>query len=165
MHLRWLFLLAAFFIAWHGSGPTVSWGLDNATKARLSREIQELVRKSPKYVWGGSESYEKGLDCSGMLYFACRRAGLLVSRTTARNMALGRCGWNFDLIELRGADELDIWWWTFTEDRPFGHVGIAFGHKDSWPAVVHASQSRGRVVQDAIKGWVISDNAQIGRLK
>jgi hypothetical protein len=133
-------------------------------------EIQRVVDKSPKYVWGGSESIEKGLDCSGFLFYVARKAGLLVSRTTALNMSRGMCGWHFDTIELRDAQELDIWWWTFSDkpgaSRPNGHVGISFKHtKDGWPAVVHASQSRGRVVTDAIKGWVVEDCTKIGRLK
>ena len=126
-----------------------------------------LLDKSPKYVWGGSESYEKGLDCSGMLFFACRRAGLLVSRTTARNMALGRCGWDGVDIELRDYEELDIpfWSWRDHPDRPDGHVGIFFGWKNGWPAVVHASQSRGRVVQDELKGVFLKDMTKIRRLQ
>jgi hypothetical protein len=141
--------------------------VDNATKTKLALEIQRLVDKAPKDTWGGSESYEQGLDCSGALYFACRRAGLLVSRTTARNMEMGRCGWDSIPVELRDTQDLDIWWWTFASkpDRINGHVGIAHGWKDGYPAVVHASQSRGRVVQDAIKGWVINDCTSLRRLK
>ena len=155
-----------------GSGPTHSWGLDNASKALFSEEIQRLVDRAPKYVWGGSESEEKGLDCSGFLHLAAiraknRGAKLYVSRTTARNMALGRCGWDAVDVELRDSEDLDIWWWTFPSkpDRINGHVGIAHGHKDGWPAVVHASQSRGRVVSDPIKGWVLNDLTALRRLE
>ncbi|HEY6019777.1 MAG TPA: NlpC/P60 family protein [Candidatus Paceibacterota bacterium] len=141
--------------------------MDNETKTRFAMEIQRILDRSPKYVWGGSESEEKGLDCSGFLHLAARRAGLLVSRTTARNMALGRCGWDAVDVELRDMEDTDILWWTFASkpDRINGHVGTAHGHKDGWPAVVHASQSRGRVVQDPIKGWVLTDLTALRRLK
>lgn len=151
--------------------------MDDATKERFKIETQKMLDRSPRYVWGGADPdveifdtqkkiKARGVDCSGMVYYIARRAGLLVSRTTSRNMALGRGGWNTDDVELRDSEDPDIWWWTFSPDRPEGHVGISHGHtKDGDPAVVHASGSRGRVTTDAIRGWVITSCTKIGRLK
>jgi len=151
--------------------------MDDVTKERFKIETQRMLDRSPRYVWGGADPdveifdtqkkiKAKGVDCSGLAYYIARRAGLLVTRTTARNMSLGRGGWSHDAIELRDAEDPDVFWWTFSADRPEGHVGISHGHtKDGWPGVVHASGSRGRVVQDAVKGWVVEDCTKIGRLK
>ena len=152
--------------------------MDDVTKERFKIETQRMLDRSPRYVWGGADPdveifdtkkkiRAKGVDCSGMVHYIARRAGLLVSRTTARNMELGRCGWDAVDVELRDSEDLDIWWWTFPSkpDRINGHVGIAHGHKDGWPAVVHASQSRGRVVSDPIKGWVLNDLTALRRLE
>jgi hypothetical protein len=90
----------------------------------------------------------------------------MVSRTTAKNMAEGRCGWDGVDVQPDEMGELDIPFWTWADKphRPNGHVGVLFGHKDGWPAVTHASQTKGRVVVDQMKGPFLRDLTKIRRL-
>lgn len=91
----------------------------------------------------------QGLDCSGYLFLAAKRAGLPVKRTTAARMARGECGWTGRRVAAcADAEKLDLGFWTFDKARPHGHAGAFLGKGGP---VTHASSSRG-VVAEPLKG-------------
>lgn len=143
-------------------------------EARFTQELWRIIDRQPKYTWGGSEREDQGLDCSGYIFLAARRACsgkpddpfCKVGRTTAYNMALGLAGWDGINIKLRMARELDIPFWTW-RDKPHrinGHVGVLIRDRAGSPKVTHASQLRGRIVVEDLKGKLETDISVIRRL-
>ncbi|MEJ2718512.1 MAG: NlpC/P60 family protein [Deltaproteobacteria bacterium] len=117
----------------------------------LTFELRSIINKHTPYAWGGSNDEREGLDCSGYIYLAARRAGLPVRRTTSRRMAIGDGGWTGIPVTLDDpancGDTLDLMFWTFAAKRPNGHVGVRWGKQ----RVTHASTRRG-VVIDRLSG-------------
>ncbi len=126
----------------------------------FGRELQSIINKNPRYLWGGSSDESKGLDCSGYLFLAARRAGMPVRRTTAGLMAEGHGGWTGKTVAFEDVDGLDLVFWTFKNSRPNGHVGAGW---DAGGKVTHASFRRG-VVIDEFKGRLKSAVTKIIRL-
>lgn len=143
-------------------------------KRAFEKELIVIIDKHPAYVWGGCESEEKGLDCSGYLFLAAKRAGIPVKRTTASAMYYGQGGWDAHHVKgwLDNGDHCDLVWWTWkTKDgtakphRPYGHVGVfLIGKKSGLIEVTHASGSKG-VVLEPLKGSLITDMAGVKRLR
>ena len=130
----------------------------------LEKQLRLIIAKHPKYTWGGAESEEKGVDCSGYITLASRRAGLPVHRTTALNMSRGLSGWIGRDILFRDTRGLDVVWWTFTAARPEGHVGVLIRHPATGiPACTHSSSKRG-VVCDYLQGSLFRDISKVRRL-
>jgi hypothetical protein len=154
-----------FCIASQLLGSTVE-ALTPEQEQKLEKEIWIIIDRQPKYVWGGAESEDKGLDCSGFLYLAARRANLPVRRTTALNMSRGLAGWHGINVKLHLARECDIPFWTWKgSDRKCGHVGILIRDRRGDPKVTHASQLRGRVVVEDLKGKLLTDLDTVRRLQ
>jgi hypothetical protein len=128
----------------------------------FERELQKIIDRRPRYVWGGSESEAKGLDCSGYIFLAARRAGLNVRRTTAIRMAEGESGWKGMTLSSIDKDHLDLIFWTFKTERPHGHVGAVWQHPKQ---ATHASSSKGCVVVAPIKGPLEDNISLIRRLE
>lgn len=131
-----------------------------------------LEQKNIPYVWGGAneERPEMGLDCSGFIYVAARKSGALAChRTTALEMQKRNGGWvgidlGSDSGGLRRASEGDIIWWTWKgKPRIHGHIGILTRDRSGSPAVIHASQSRGRVLVEEVKGRLLDDISWLRR--
>jgi len=78
------------------------------------------VRDLP-YKWGGSEIKDGGLDCSGLVHWISKRIGRPVPRTTSYKYYITTKG-----NDVHWSDaECGYWvWWTFSPDRPYGHIGI-----------------------------------------
>ena len=76
------------------------------------------------YVFGGSSFASGGFDCSGGIYYVQRYIGRPIPRTTSRKMYFlaGGAGKHWS-----DAECLDWIWWTFTPNRPHGHVGMHLG--------------------------------------
>lgn len=132
----------------------------------LDREVWFLIAKKPKYVWGGIDE-TKGLDCSGFIYCAAKRAGLPVRRVTAKDMRYGLGGWLGTDSELRKAEQLYLTFWTWGENpkREHGHVGIVvLGPRSRLYEVAHASQSRGSLVVQQCKGKLDTDISAVRKL-
>jgi hypothetical protein len=144
--------------------PLECAGLGINYEKSLEQQLRIIIAKHPRYVWGGSEDETKGLDCSGYIYLASRRAALPVSRTTSLSMSRG--GGNFighDIL-FRDARGLDFIWWTFTANRPQGHIGVLIRHPATGvPAVTHSSSKRG-VVCDYTTGALLRDISKVRRL-
>ena len=153
-------LCALFLIL--STGLAYGLGVNYADSFR--KNIQTIIDAHPRYVWGGSETESKGLDCSGYIYLSAKRSGMAISRTVARNMRYGLSGWVGYDIELRDTEELDLIWWTFSTARPHGHIGILWRDKAGLPAVTHASGSSRGVVVGWLQGSLFRDISAIRRL-
>lgn len=129
------------------------------------KNIQTIIDAHPRYVWGGSVSEAKGLDCSGYIYLGAKRSGFPVFRTTARNMRLGLGGWIGYDLSVFDSEALDLVWWTFTATRPDGHIGILWRDRDGMPTVTHASGSAKGVVVGFLQGSLFRDISGIRRLR
>jgi len=94
-----------------------------------------LEQRAPEYVWGASDpdvwtfdtkkqANRKGVDCSGSIFWICRKSGLPFPRVTAYKMYMGM-GWPGYVVDnWRDAAFPDLLFFTFTSDRLAGHVGI-----------------------------------------
>ena len=96
----------------------ITFALAPQYETALKQNLWLIIWKHPKYTWGGAESEEKGIDCSGYLYLAAKRAGIPVRRTTAIQMEAGLAGWTGKNVTLDDAGELDILWWTWPTSPP-----------------------------------------------
>ncbi len=152
-------MLLAQYFAGHDA-----WGLGPEYKESLKRQLTFIIAKHPQYTWGGAESLEQGLDCSGYLFLACKWAGIPgITRTTAWRMSLGLGGWHGKDIHLDDADECDLTFWTFNEQRQNGHVGAVVRGLDGEIHVTHASSRRG-VVLDDLDGVLVQRLTKLRRL-
>ncbi len=151
-------LLAQFF-----AGPD-AWALGPSYKRSLKRQLTFIIAKHPKFTWGGAESLDQGLDCSGYIFLACKWAGIPgITRTTALHMSLGLGGWRGKDIDLGDADECDLPFWTFKEDRQNGHVGALIHGTDGEIRVTHASVRKG-VVMGPLRGLLLQKLTKVRRL-
>jgi hypothetical protein len=145
------------------AGPE-SFGLSEAYKKSFKQQLSFIISKHPKYTWGGSTDLRKGIDCSGYLFLAAKWAGIPgVTRTTSQRMAMGLGGWIGRDIDFTEADECDLPFWTFRQDRPYGHVGVFLRHPYGMPGVTHASSTRGVVLRD-LTGPLLRNLSKFRRL-
>lgn len=140
-------------------------------EASFKYQLQEIIRKAPRYVWGGAESEQKGLDCSGYLFLAAKRAAIPgIKRTTALEMSRGNGGWTgVDILPdsvFSNVEPLDIpfWTWRHKPDRPEGHVGVFLLGNSGLLEVTHASKTQGHVVLVPFDGVLVRDLTKIRRL-
>jgi hypothetical protein len=94
-----------------------------------------LEQRAPEYVWGGSDpdvitfdtkkkAYRKGTDCSGSMFWIFRKSGFPFPRVTSNKMYLGM-GWpGYNVDNWRDTMFPDLIFFTFSSDRPAGHVGL-----------------------------------------
>lgn len=162
--MPWFWLL--LFLLWPGwlVTPDRVQGLDEVRKARFKRQLQLIIKKRPRYVWGGASDIT-GLDCSHYVWLAGKRSAFPVKYQTSLGMAKGFGGWRGKEVSLREADETDLVWWTWRKrpDRPFGHVGVLIRREEGMPAVTHASGKRGVVIDD-LRGVLLTDLVKVRRL-
>lgn len=78
-------------------------------------------------------------------------------------MSLGLGGWHGKDIDLADADECDLPFWTFKEQRQNGHVGAFLRGLDGEMQVTHASRRRG-VVLDDLQGVLVQKLIKLRRL-
>ena len=147
--------------------PVVSEALSPKYELALKQNLWIIISKHPKYTWGGAESEEKGIDCSGYLYLAAKRSGIPVHRTTAIQMEAGLAGWTGKKVTLDDANELDIIWWTWktSPQRRHGHVGffLVNNRGSKLLEVTHSSSSKGVIIQQ-LRGTLLRDISSIKRL-
>lgn len=73
------------------------------------------------YVWGGESAEEGGYDCSGALTACHRKIGKPIPRTTSRKLWILANG---DAKHWSNSTCGDWTFFTFSPDRPKGHVGM-----------------------------------------
>lgn len=117
-------------------GRTVD--LDGNPRAeRITKRVVDIALASigTPYLWGGSDA--NGFDCSGLIRFAYREAGIRLPRTSSAQMRAGMRV-QADPALLRVGDILG-----FSADRPgrTDHVGLYVGAGD----FIHSSSSGVRV--------------------
>jgi cell wall-associated NlpC family hydrolase len=152
-------LLSAQFSA----GPDAG-ALTKYHKKSFKRQLHLIIDQHPKYTDGGAGPLDKGLDCSGYVYLAARRAGIPgVSRTTSFKMSLGFGGWRGRDIALQDARDCDLLFWTLEKDRFNGHVGVFLLGDDGEATATHASSRRG-VVLDSLEGSLLRKLTRVRRL-
>jgi hypothetical protein len=139
-----LLLFSAFF-GWQSRAEALGPGYARA----FHWELKCIIELKPKYLWGGSTDEKKGLDCSGYVFLAAKRAGMPVRRTTSDRMAEGECGWEGVRVFRDEVRHLDLVFWTMKEKRPNGHVGVFYLDADH---VTHASSKHNRVVVVPVQG-------------
>ena len=132
-----------------------------ATKPDLCAKITaawESIEKYP-YVWGGSGPAHGGFDCSGAIYFVQARIGQPVPRTTSRKYQImargeprhwsqGECG--------------DWIWWTFTADRPFGHIGMHITADQVWQSGSSTGPTPTRMIPGGYWDGIFNETRQPG---
>lgn len=90
-------------------------------KDRMNYWTTMLERKAPAYVWGGVGM--SGGDCSGQVYYICHMSGLPYLRSTALMMWNG--AWPGKVTKSwKDAQFPNLIYFTFTANRPSGHVGL-----------------------------------------
>jgi len=88
------------------------------------------------YVWGGSQVSHKGFDCSGAIHHISKKMGRPIPRTTSVRMYLFFTSSNLHWTEAKCGDLI---WFTFTPNRPFGHIGMHSSDNIFW----HSGSSTG----------------------
>lgn len=135
-------------------------------KHSLRTNLWTIIERNPPYVWGGSESEARGLDCSGYVYLAARRSGLPVKRSTAFFMEKGLQGWVGNRAKLEECEELDLVWWTWktAPARIHGHVGVLLiNRRSGLLEVTHSSARKGVIIQP-MNGTLLRDMSSMKRL-
>ena len=145
------------------AGPE-AWAFAEHYKRSLKSQLHLIIAKHPKYTWGGAKDLDEGLDCSGYVYLAAKWAGIPgVSRTTSFRMSQGFGGWESREIGPGEADDCDLVFWTFRENRPEGHVGVLLQDDRGRHRVTHSSARRG-VVLDVLRGPLRENPTKVRRL-
>jgi len=158
-----LWLLLCWSLALSSAGPE-AWALGKHYQRSLKRQFNFIISKHPRYLWGGSSDLEKGLDCSGYLFLAAKWAAIPgITRTTSVRMSMGSGGWTGRDISLDEADECDLTFWTFADNRPCGHVGALLRDANGKLKVTHAGVRRG-VVLENLRGPMFPNLTKVRRL-
>ena len=126
---RFLWILMMLALVACSSSPS-SPGRAAASPGEQAAAVA-LEQVGVPYRYGGSGP--RGFDCSGLVHYAYRQAGLSVPRTTGQLWASAR---DVDRSDLRAGDLL-----FFRIEGKMSHVGIYLGER----RFVHAPQS-GRTV-------------------
>jgi len=117
----------------YGSGVS---GLIAAAQAQLGRP----------YVWS-AESPEDGFDCSGLVYYCLRQAGVSVSRWNALNYSQNS-SWQA-ITSLSDCQKGDLLFYKSDSNPNVNHTGIYLGGGQ----FIHASSSQGRVMISSCTGY------------
>jgi cell wall-associated NlpC family hydrolase len=132
--------------------------MSSALEKAWTVELETIISRHPHYQWGGATDEVKGLDCSGYLYLAARRAGFPVRRTTAKRMLEGNEGWVNIAVFPAERKPLDLGGWSFR--KRFDHIGLIW----KTPYTVTHSSSRRGVVVDELRGALVQYAESIKRL-
>ena len=126
-------------------------------RARYWADI--LVRKSPKYVWGG-EGLEGG-DCSGQAHWILKKAGAPFPRTTALKIWEGAWpGFNFTNWDSTTFPDGIFFSWKKNGD----HMGLV-NYKTDYPETldyIEASSGAGKFKETKFKKGSIYDKRFLG---
>jgi len=145
--LRLLLALAFIGSVLVGLGGLASAKSGNGCSGSIAEKAvcQARAQKGDPYVWGGKGS--NAFDCSGLTYYAYRKAGLDWSyRTAAGQYGYGVSkGRTVSIRNLRPGDLIFFNW----DGGEIDHVGIYAGNG----RMIHASSGRGRVVETDLNSY------------
>lgn len=118
-------------LAWLGgcATPPASRDSDTAARQRILAAAERLI--GAPYVLGGESP--GGVDCSGLVYYAYRQAGIRTPRTTAQQFQAGR--------PQRQVLPGDLLFFRTDRSGAVSHVGIYAGGG----RMIHASSGSGQV--------------------
>lgn len=133
--MRYIWLLVLLFLAGCASPPKSEpdWFHDDPsliTRQRILSLAENLL--DVPYVPGG-ETPSGGMDCSGLVYYTYRQAGLRVPRTAAQQYYAGR--------RTQRLMPADLLFFNTRKAPGVSHVGIYAGNGQ----MIHVSSSSGRV--------------------
>jgi cell wall-associated NlpC family hydrolase len=133
--MQYLWVLVLLFLAGCASQPKSEPDLFHndpslITRQRILNIAENLLGVA--YVPGGETPVE-GMDCSGLVYYAYRQAGLLVPRTAAQQYAAGR--------RPQRLMPADLLFFNTLKGRSVSHVGIYIGGGQ----MIHVSSGSGQV--------------------
>ncbi len=96
----------------------------------VCEKVQKYAQKAEgtPYVWG-AESLNKGMDCSGFIYWMQMQIGYPVPRTTAHKYWMMASG---EKKHWKNATCTNWVWWQFDPRRPYGHIGIMVENPKFW---------------------------------
>lgn len=126
---------------------------EKVTKCDRIKQAWETIEPFP-YVWGGESKDEGGFDCSGAVYKVQKYIGEPVPRTTAIKMAIMASGERKSWKEGNCGDWI---WWSFSPDRPFGHMGM---HTEQ-PYVWQSGSSTGPTRETMFEGSYWDKNFEV----
>ena len=134
LHARWTFVaswLLAGLLGLSGCAtpPTSSRDPHATTRQRILGAAEQMV--GTPYVLGGESP--AGVDCSGLVQYAYREAGIRIPRTTVEQFQAGR----FQQRVMPG----DLLFFRTDGSSRVSHVGIYAGKGQ----MIHASSGSGRV--------------------
>ncbi|WP_212756129.1 C40 family peptidase [Flexivirga aerilata] len=134
-----------------GGVPTDEPATDRAfSREALLAEARRHIGLA--YLWGGISP--AGLDCSGLVHYACRTLGLLVPRDAGDQYLA--C----DDIPVEDAEPGDLYFFAHP-DKPIHHVGIATGGG----RLLHAPSTGQVVVEEEIPEARLRTLVAAGRIK
>jgi len=113
---------------------------NSGTEKDICQKIMELAPQYYKYeyVWGGDDFVrDGGVDCSGWIFSISKKIGKPVPRTTSKKYYLTTDSPDAHWQE---ANCTYLVWFTFSPDRPYGHVGI---HLEPTENFTHSGSSTG----------------------
>lgn len=102
---------------------------DKPTLCEKVIEAWKQIEEYP-YVWGGQEIEDGGFDCSGAMHWVSKMIGKPIPRTTSKKYYLTTKGKD---EHWKNAECGVYWiWWTFSPDRPYGHIGWHTKDSNVW---------------------------------
>ena len=110
-------------------------------------EVDQMLTFAKKflgtpYQWGGTTP--SGFDCSGFIYYIMGNFGFTIARTSFSMSELGR---TVKLSEARPGD-LMFFKGRSVNSTSVGHVGMVYEVNEEGIFIIHASSSRGVVVEN-----------------
>lgn len=128
--------------------PTFDLSKDGSdSKSAPNKEVEQMLNFAKKFLgtpyrWGGTTP--SGFDCSGFIYYIMGNFGFSMVRTSFSMSEMGR---TVKLADARPGD-LMFFKGRNVNSSSVGHVGIVYEIKDDGIYIMHASTSRGVVIEN-----------------
>lgn len=125
-----IFAILAFSIALSGCGssPKYKTGKSSASKQQVIKTAKKML--GVKYRYGGTSPY-KGFDCSGLVQYSHKSAGINLPRTTGQQYKEAKP------VARRYLKAGDLVFFKIALSRAVSHVGIYLGNN----MFIHAPSS------------------------
>ncbi len=137
--MRLLAFLLPVLLAACASAPTAEPSVQRSNEGRADRAAGSALKMVGRPYHFGGASPSSGFDCSGLVHYSYRQAGLTLPHNTEKQRLLGR---HIQKAELRRGDLI----FFDQEGRKNSHVGIYLGDG----RFVHAPSSGKHVRSDRL---------------